>query len=191
MELPENYPSDIPKKELSKWISHCAKKATGYSREETEYALANYWNMMTQLGFVELQKRQQENLIEEIKNLNTEIKGLKENNANANRSNKRLSKVTILLAVVTIVLAVVSVGFALTDNYSDKKWKEEQILELKTQNRVLNSINITLKNYIDIKSDSLLTSKIKNEKDENNKSKSQNYDFRKRKNKQDIEWENW
>lgn len=60
-----------------------------------------------------------------------------------NEASKRTAKVSLYLSIIAIAI---SIGFGIVSNKSSNNWQKEQIKELRSQNKLLNQINASLKN---------------------------------------------
>lgn len=135
MEIPDSYPHKLSNEKIMEIISSCSEISVKATKKNSNYSLGpSFYNSMAELGLVELNKRNQQDLLKVIEQQRLD-------NKRAGLINKALSVITIILAFSTIYIGRESLHFSKNNEVSDIQWKTEQIELLKQNNIELKNIS--------------------------------------------------
>jgi hypothetical protein len=124
--IPKTYPQDFSDLEILQSIQKYSDDIRRFSRATNTVLGTSYYHTIIDLGYQELNKRNQEKFLQQVERLNQE-------NEKSGRLNFRLTIITIILAVLSILLSAITIFFQ----------DGAELEELKQINKNLKEINMS------------------------------------------------
>lgn len=100
--IPKTYPQQLSDSEILKTIEENSENIRKFSRSTNIVLGSSYYHTIIDLGYQELNKRNQAKFLEQVERLNRE-------NEKSGKINFRLNIVTIILAILSILLSIITI----------------------------------------------------------------------------------
>lgn len=158
IEFADSYPTNESEESLIEKIQEYSNMGMGIAkRNSLTYQEREFYFQLAQIGQTEYANRIQSRFAQDTKDLKDEISSLKESNDKFGKISSRLSFTSIILGGLTILLAGTAIWYSQRDMESDQKWRDDQMMELKRNNELLQE-HLRINEEVSLKLDEILTS---------------------------------
>lgn len=127
-EVPKTYPQQLSDSEILEIIETNSENIRMYSRASNVVLGSSYYHTIIDLGYQELNKRNQEKFLKQVERLNDE-------NEKSGKISFRLNIITIILAILSIFLSIVTIFYRDDSELHELKKINKKLTEKKIVNK--------------------------------------------------------